>query len=68
MRSREFYQPGIRTLLPRKTLLQDRDIIAEWINETPMPAQGSGLPCHKELLRSRVASGKEAEGAKYTIL
>ncbi len=43
-----------------------RDIIAEWVNEnTDARAKLRTLFVNRGLLRSRVASGKEAEGAKY---
>jgi uncharacterized protein len=43
-----------------------RDIIAEWINENPEARAGiRGLFFEKGTIRSRVISGKDAEGIKY---
>jgi uncharacterized protein len=43
-----------------------RDIMAEWINEDPQAREAMrGLFSRRAVLTSRVATGKETEGAKY---
>ena len=61
-----FINPENDTSSAEDALAGARDIIAEWINEnTDARAKLRTLFVTRGLLRSRVASGKEAEGAKY---
>jgi len=51
---------------PEDALAGARDIIAEWVAETSQARdQMRALFATRSTLRSRVATGKEAEGAKY---
>jgi uncharacterized protein len=61
-----FIDPEKDTSSAEEALAGARDIIAEWINENAdARAKLRALFVNKGLLRSRVAPGKEQEGAKY---
>jgi uncharacterized protein len=57
-------EKGVET--PEEALAGARDIIAEWVNEDER-ARGAmrGLSMEKGVFRTKVVSGKEAEGGKY---
>jgi uncharacterized protein len=61
-----FISPETDTPSAEDALAGARDIIAEWINEnTDARAKLRTLFVNRGVLRSRVAPGKEPEGAKY---
>lgn len=62
----KFVDPEKGVATPDEALAGARDIISEWINENDIArAKMRELFITKGVFRSRVISGKEAEGAKY---
>ncbi len=62
----DFVEPANGVADSADALAGARDIMAEWINEDALARERlRGLFQRRAVLRSRVATGKETEGAKY---